>query len=359
MQDDVTNIELLLTRGRALGVSFLILEQLTSSICPAARVSARLVVAFCTNASEQRAAAELLGLHDRVQLERLRSLADGQCVVCLTGARCPTPLLIQVPQPPIDRRNLTAQEREFHIARSLADQLPRVLPRYAGFLEQRGETKRREKDPNALSIEALKVFARIAGHPEETIEQRMAVMIMNRAEEEAGRKECTRKGYVCEDGTIGHGVRFFAITPKGQAFARGRIPVVTFKSGTVHHVLLTVVKEGISKAAPDIRWVSPEGATGSVQPDAYGLFSDGRAICVQIHHRNKVEYEVARLADLCRINHVDAVIAVAPTKKAVAALSLAVGKQWPADVPMRPAFLSATDCLADGFDWTSVLQKTA
>lgn len=204
MAGEVTNFELLLTRGRALGISFLIVEQVPSEISRAARVSTHLVAAFCTSGTELRAAADLLGLRDPRQIEPLQSLAKGECIVTLTGDRCPTPLLVRTPKVTFDRRNLTQEEREFYMNRSFADLLPKVQPRYAGFIEQRQTGKRVERDPNRLSPSAWRVFVRIAGNVED-IESRMAVLGMNRGEEEVARKECMTKSYVTKAGSLGRG----------------------------------------------------------------------------------------------------------------------------------------------------------
>jgi hypothetical protein len=300
----------------------------------------------------------MLGLRDPRQIERLLSLPKGACIVVLTGDRCPVPMLVRIPLLEINRSNLTREERERFMASSLEDLLPGVLPRYTGFVEERLEAVRRERDPSRLSYGAWKVFVRIADEPHATIEERCASLNMNRAEEETARKESMLKGYVCEAGSFGRGVTFFELTPKGRAFAeRHNVPVRAFKSGVVHEALLVRVMRGISKVAPPTRWTAPGGATGAVQPDGYGLLPGGRAICVQINCQNKVDYEVRRLMDLCAIDHVDLVILVAPTKKAIAAVSLAIGKLWRDQIPQRYVLLSATECMEPDFDWMTVLEK--
>ena len=358
MLGEVTNFELLLTRGRALGISFLIAEHVPSEISKAARVSMHLVAAFCTNGTELRAAAELLGLRDIRQTERLQSLGKGECIVSLTGDRCPVPLLVRIPLLEIDRSNLTQQEREFFAARSLEDLLPHVRLRYSGFIEERQEQVRRERDPNRLTMAAWRVFVRIADNVEK-IEDRMAALGMNRGEEEVARKECMDKGYVAKAGTFGQGIRFFELTPKGRAYAEAHnVPVRTFKSGVVHEAILQGVRRSLSKACPSIRWTTSAGVTGSTQPDAYGVFHDGQAICIQIHCHNKIDYEVRKLMDLCAIEHVDMVLLVAPTKKAIAAVSLAIDRMWKKEVPRRCVLLSATECLEADFDWMTLLERS-
>jgi len=360
MAGEVTHFELLLTRGRALSIAYIFAEQVPTAITHAARVSARFVVAFATSGPELRVTAELLGLRDAREVEWLRRLAPGEAIVAMSGDRLPAPLLVQFPLPEIDRSNLTRREREFYARRSLEDQLPHVKPRYTGFIEERQEVKQRERDPNRLSVNAWKVFVRIAEHPDETIEERMRHLGFNRAEEGAARKEGRTKGYVAEAGSFGQGITLFKVTPKGRAFAeKHNVPVTTFKSGVVHESLLNRVRRRISKACPGITWQKPAGATGSTQPDAYGLFTDGRAICVQIGYRNKLDYEIKRLLDLCRIEHVDMVLLVAANKKAVEAAASVIAEKWQNEVPRRYVLTSATACLQDDFNWIGVLEQGA
>jgi hypothetical protein len=340
MDAEITTIELLLTRGRALGLSFWIVEQVLPAISSAARESAHLAAAFCPSASGLRAAAELLGLRDRHELEWLQNLGIGECIVSLTGNRIRTPVHLRIPQLDIDRSNLTKQERQYHIRRSLDDLKQGFLPRFTGYIEQSQDTKQRERDPSRLSKPAWRVFG------------------MDRGEEEAARRECGRKGYIGEAGTFGRGIKFFYLLPKGTEFAnRHNIPVTKFKSGVVHQAMLRRAKERISKACPSVRWVSPDGATGSIQPDAYGLLSDGTAVCIQIHHMNKTSYEIKALMELCKIEHVDIIVLIGPTNKAVASMRTQISKSWKDDIPKRYTLLSATECFGEDFDWVTIFEK--
>jgi hypothetical protein len=346
-----------LTQGRALGISFVIVENVTSRISLEAQVSPHLIAVFCTSSPELWASAKLLGLGDRRQIEQLQALGKGECIITLTGDRCPTPLRLRLPKPQIDRRNLTREEREFCVSRSLEDQLPKVLPRYTGFTEERQAVKKRESDPNRLSRNAWRVFVHIADNPTAEIEERCSDLHLNRAEEESARREYINKGYVQEAGGYGRGIKLFELTQKGRAFAEEHnVPVRPFQSGVVHESLLDHVVRGISKAYPALRWTSATGAAGSTRPDHYGLFPGGRTICLQIHWRNEIDYEVGKLMDLCAIHHVDLVVLVAATKKAVAGISLEILKRWREEVPKRYVLLSATECLAPDFDWKRALE---
>ncbi len=357
MADETTSIEQLLMQGRALGISFVIVENVPSRISLEARVSPHLIAVFCTSGPELWASAKLLGLGDRRQIEQLQALGKGECVLSFASDRLGVPLRLRLPKSEIDRRNLTREEMEFYMSRSLEDQLPKTLPRYTGFTEERQAVKKRETDPNRLSRNAWKVFVHIAENPTATIEERCSDLHFNRAEEEAARRECENKGHVQEAGGYGRGIRLFELTSKGRAFAEEHnVPVRTFQSGVVHESLLDRVLRGISNAYPALRWTSPAGATESTRPDRYGLSPGGRTICLQIHWRNDIDYEVRKLMDLCAIHHVDLVVLVAATKKAVAAISLEISKRWREEVPKRYVLLSATECLAPKFDWKRVIE---
>lgn len=129
MADELTNFELLLTRGRALGISFVMVEQVPSELSRAARVCPHFLAAFCTTGAELRQAVELLGLRDRRAAEGLTHLGKGECIVTITGDRCATPLKVQVPFLNIERRNLTPEERRFFAARSLGGLLDKLKVR--------------------------------------------------------------------------------------------------------------------------------------------------------------------------------------------------------------------------------------
>ncbi|MFO8015228.1 MAG: hypothetical protein R6X20_18245 [Phycisphaerae bacterium] len=80
---------------------------------------------------------------------------------------------------------------------------------------------------------------------------------------------------------------------------------------------------------------------------------------MQIHYRNKLDYEIKRLMDLCKIDHIDFVLFVAPTKKAVEAASSVIAERWQDDVPRRYVLTSATECLREDFDWVGLLERPA
>lgn len=354
MPEQVTNFELLLTRGRALGISFLIAEQVISEICRAARISPHLLVSFTVTGTEFRTVLELLGLREREQVEMLGSLGKGECIVVLTGDRCPVPLHVRIPDPAVDRSNLNAKEREFYERRSLRDQLPNVKPRFVGF----AEVKKRESDPSRLSMNAWRVFVRIVGYPPETIMERCVSLGLNRNEEKTARDEARAKGYLKPAGTFGRGIKFFSPTAKGIDFAnKNNVPVRKFKSGVVHEYLLHHVKASLGRSCPGLKWKKPAGATGSVQPDAYGLFADGTAMCVEISVKNKPTYEVKRLLQLCSIDHIDIVVVVAPTDKGATALESVFSAEWEPGVPKRYRVVSATRCLESDCDWMPTLES--
>lgn len=354
----VSGFELRLTRARALGISLVVAEQVVSEISRAVRVSTHLVAAFRTTGTELRATAELLGLRERRQVERLQSLPKGECIVRLPGDRCPHPLHVRVPLPAIDRSNLTAAEHELYERRSLEDLLPGVVPRYEGYAAEYQAVREREKDPNRLSRKAWEVFVSIARKPWAAILERCAELHMDRSEEEAARRECKDKGYIREAGTLGKGFRFFELTAKGKAFAAmHNIPFARFKSGVVHHSLNQRIKRALGRTFPGLRFLSRAAPVGSVQPDAYAVFPDGRVLCVQVCCSNKHSYEVNALVKLCSAAAVDLVLVVARTKKDAAALKVAVEDHWVEGTPRKYLLLSATDASFwvrhSSFCWTN------
>ena len=126
--------------------------------------------------------------------------------------------------------------------------------------------RERERDPNRLSRPAWKFFVRLADNPAEQIEERCLALHWIRDEEIAARKECDRKGYIRQAGTLGHNTAFFELTPKGVEFAqKHNVPIRRFKSGVVHEYLLAQVRTELLRACPDIRWVDPAGATARIR----------------------------------------------------------------------------------------------
>ena len=96
MTNEVTNLDLLLTRGRALGISFLYIENVPSRISKEARVSAHLIAAFNTAGPEIRATAELLGFTSKDEVEELRTaLNKGQSAETVFGDNNAVPESVQ------------------------------------------------------------------------------------------------------------------------------------------------------------------------------------------------------------------------------------------------------------------------
>lgn len=94
----IPDIELLFSRARALGLGFMIAEQVPSAVSPAVLTSCRLRLAFNTSPPEQIVAARLLGLNPE-QAEELYKLPVGQCIARLSGDRIPVPFRLEIPYP--------------------------------------------------------------------------------------------------------------------------------------------------------------------------------------------------------------------------------------------------------------------
>lgn len=92
----VPDIELAFSRSRALGISYLVAEQLISQVSPAVITSCRLKLAFCNTAPELRYVANSLGL-DFLQQNEIPRLPPGECIARLAGNRIPYPFRLKFP----------------------------------------------------------------------------------------------------------------------------------------------------------------------------------------------------------------------------------------------------------------------
>ncbi|MBI4021313.1 MAG: hypothetical protein HY369_03655 [Candidatus Aenigmarchaeota archaeon] len=94
----IADIELLFSRSRALGIGFLVSEQVVSMVSPAVVTACRLKLAFNSSPPELLHVARLLGLNDR-QARELTTLPPGQCIARLSGDRLPHPFRLTIPFP--------------------------------------------------------------------------------------------------------------------------------------------------------------------------------------------------------------------------------------------------------------------
>lgn len=92
------DLDLLFSRSRALGISWLVAEHLPSQVSPALLNACHLRIAFNTPPPELAYVARLLGLNSE-QARELQKLPVGQAIVRLAGARVSVPFRIQVPAP--------------------------------------------------------------------------------------------------------------------------------------------------------------------------------------------------------------------------------------------------------------------
>jgi hypothetical protein len=98
----IPDIELLFSRSRALGIGFLVAEQIPSAVSPAVLTSTRLRLAFNTSPPESWLVGRLLGL-DNEQTAELHKLGVGECITRLSGDRIPGPFRMQIPYPDVLR----------------------------------------------------------------------------------------------------------------------------------------------------------------------------------------------------------------------------------------------------------------
>ncbi len=94
----IADIELLFSRSRALGIGFLVSEQIVSMVSPAVVTACRLKLAFNSSPPELLYVARLLGLNER-QARELTTLPPGRCIARLSGDRLPSPFRLTIPYP--------------------------------------------------------------------------------------------------------------------------------------------------------------------------------------------------------------------------------------------------------------------
>ena len=92
----VLDIDQLLTGSRPFNMGFILIEQVVSQLSRAVVNNTELKVAFNSQAQEISHVASIMGLN-REQREKLRSLEVGECIVSLSGGRCPVPALVRTP----------------------------------------------------------------------------------------------------------------------------------------------------------------------------------------------------------------------------------------------------------------------
>jgi hypothetical protein len=218
-------------------------------------------------------------------------------------------------------------------------------------------------DAEGVTGDALKVHLHIAEHPSALIVERCDALSMDRAQEVRARTRLEAKGFLAPaDERLGSKLRFYEITAKGAEWAeRHGIKVKRFKSGPVHEYLLTEVEKVIGALSPRFRFQrhSEIAREHGLEPDSVLLLPGGQRIIIEICCNN-MAFEAGSLIKETRIQGVDMVLAIAPSKRIKDSLARAVSKcrSGVAAEDSRPlVLLDAGECLNADFDWVALLER--
>ncbi|MFQ5799378.1 MAG: hypothetical protein ACE5H0_11915 [Bacteroidota bacterium] len=215
--------------------------------------------------------------------------------------------------------------------------------------------------PDDLAGDALLVMTRICEAPAETIEQRCEALRMDRAREFRARALLDTRGLVRQvEQTVGGKVKFFQLTDKGIDWAQKRnIRVKKFKSGIIHEYLLCQMEKriGFIGAKWRLQRNSSIARDQGLQPDLLVMGPDGQRIIVEVCCSN-LDYDAGNILIEARIPDIDLVLAITPDSKTRKALQRAFEKnpEYSTEVAEQSIrLLDAGQCLAEEFDWTTVL----
>ncbi|MGB2754289.1 MAG: hypothetical protein WBD75_08070 [Phycisphaerae bacterium] len=214
----------------------------------------------------------------------------------------------------------------------------------------------------SLSGDALKVFMRLAEHPDELIPERCDALGMDRAREVRARKIVESKGFaVALEETLGKRIKFYQLTDKGVAWAREHnIKVKEYKSGPLHEYLLNQIEKAIGTVSPKLSFQrnSPIAREHGLEPDSVLHLPGGQRVIIEVCCNN-LDYDARNIVREMQIDGVDYVLAIAANQRLKKSLSEAVERHREAnDAPMAPfVLLDAGECLSTTFDWANVLKR--
>ena len=342
--------------ARKRGVGLILSDQVPSELLAAilGNLACRIVMRL-TNAPCLWSLQNSMGL-DRKQAETIATLEERHAVVHYTLH--PTPFAIEIPKMSFPARppdSQLRQQAEALLARSTwteqaSPSSPRTSAAAAKILA-----------PDDLAGDPLFVMVRICEEPAEPIEQRCAVLRMDRVREVRARAELGAKGLIVRaEQKVGGKIKLFRPTDKGEAWAQKRaIPVKKFKSGMFHEYLLCQVENRLSLLGPPWRLQrnSPVARDQGLQPDLLVLGPEGQRILVEICCSNP-EYDIQNILLEADLSEVNRVVAVASDKRMKKSLQKALqrrcgstGDLWDAIV-----LLDTAECLAADFDWQGLLE---
>lgn len=250
----IPDIELLFSRSRALGLGFLVAEQIPSAVSSAVLTSTRLRLAFNTSAPELWFVAKLLGLNQE-QAGELVKLPPGQCIARLAGERIPGPFRMTIPLSDCvggSGGEGAKQELRDVAERSLRELGRSVVPRStavdfvalggappAGSAAGSGGAIGREREQAGTAKEELDVLQHLVENPFLTTTQRAEAKRLSAWKLDSLRKRLERQGLIevvpINPGGRGANFKLWDLTEKGRVlliqykvkipagFGRGRI----------------------------------------------------------------------------------------------------------------------------------------
>ena len=343
--------------ARKRGIALILCDQVPSELPPAilgnlaCRIVMRLINARCIWSMQSS-----MGL-DRRQAEAIAFMEQRRAVVHYTLH--PRPFAIQLPE-----LIFPEKPQEIELRRQAEEMISQIRWNYhEDAIQKAAASSTKLLAPDDLIGDALLAMVRICESPVEAIEERCTTIRMDRAREFRARAELDARGLINQvKQTIAGKIKFFQPTEKGIEWAQKRgIRIKKFKSGIVHEYLLCQVEKRVGLSGPKWRLQrnSSIARDQGLQPDLLVLGPEGQRIIVEICCSNP-EYDAKNILIEAEIPQVDKVIAITPDKQTQKALNEALkknsepsGKDWHKSVTL----LDAAVCLADEFDWTSVLVK--
>ncbi len=316
-----SELSLLVSRSRAVGVSLCVCEQHPSMLHPAVVNALHTRLAFRTKSPESAFVGYLLGL-DKRQEEVLQSLEPGRAIASLGSEIFPTPFLVNVPLLREGGLRICTDEEhavlEAAVERSVQELSAFVVPwsPVVGVPEKvQAGPSQAPQDQEPLTDYAVQAMQAIYRFFWETIDERCSRLGMDRGKEWRARGLLTRYGLIELVVKISK-VEFFGATEKGLAWAKKRgIPRLKFKSGLAHEVVIRRLRISIVAAELGASF-KVHGTFQGVQYDLLILLPGGIVIACQVSATNSVKYESDRLVRLAAEPAVDAVLMVTLEKKA-------------------------------------------
>jgi len=353
---------------RKYGMSMVIIDQIPSDLPTAVFGNLGMKIVFrlsdkpCINAIE-----DSMGL-DREQRKKIGELPRRRAIVQTSGN--PEPFLLEVPElpgsamPTLDELNERIKLSMEYYDYELED----ININLFLFGGKRKDSENGEQE--AIGGDMLRVLVRICEAPYELIEERLAILNMDRAQEFRARQDLTKLGLIEKGEVLGSRWAVYIPTAKGVQWAeKAGFTVYRYKGSIAHEVMVKRVKGALENYSKDITVICEGEALGKsgVQPDMIVMVKDregdtSRRVAVQLSYENKPDYEARRAFELCGIEQIDMVVLVAKNKKSSGSLERAVtrlnqgslfeDRKHPA-VPVR--IIDFETCVKPDYDWSWIL----